>query len=34
MFQNTPFKDVRILRWNERGEQNGVVEKQKIKPEN
>ena len=25
VFQNTPFKDFRILRWNEGREQNGVV---------
>ena len=25
VFQNTTFKDVRILGWNEGGKQNGVV---------
>ena len=25
LFQNTPFKDIKILRWNEGREQSGVV---------
>ena len=31
VFQNTSFKDIRILRWNEGREQNGVVVCIKIK---